>query len=289
MKKALALSCMLTIATAWAEETRELPAFTETSSITMLLERIPGAPVSVSWAPDQTFHRYDAARFDKEKSMADVHQLYGEWCKAKSGKIYQPRDNNCTLLRSSLGCAVGELQYPGLNSDFERGLKDAASTSGVPVQIGWEGASWLLSRNVLMNLLFSNKGPNQVAIVGGLQRCMDERRNLISAMAFVSIDGNYDLLFLDERGYDVIARRGAELSKLAADRKKEEAAQKKAQDTARVAALNAGDYVTHLKNGQRGMIVEMKPPLAQIQWDKGYGTKVIEWNRLEELQPVKNR
>ncbi len=288
-KKILALSCLLAVTTAWADDAQEAPAFSEASTLSALIERIPGASVTIPWLPETIVHRYDSTRFDADKSMVDVHHLYGQWCKAKSGKILQPRDHNCTFLKSSLGCAVGELQYPGLNSDFERGFKDAASASGTRVQTGWEGAAWLLSRNVVMNLLFNSKGPQQAAIVGGLQRCIDERNALVTAMAFVSIDGNHDLLFLDERGYEAIARRGAELSKLAAEKKKEEAAQKKAQDVAKVAALGAGDIVIHLKDRRRGMVVEMKPPLAQIQWDRGYGTKTVEWNRLEELQPEKSR
>lgn len=268
---------------AWAESAQNAEAFSETSAITNLLERVPGSPVAIPWLPDATLYRYEAARFDKDKSMVEVHRLFGQWCKAKSGRIFQPRENNCTFLKNSLGCAVGELQYPGLGSDFERGFKDAAGDSA---QVGWPKASWLISENVLFNI-FANKGANQVSIVGGLQRCMADRNKLITAMAFVSIDGNNDLLFLNEPGYGAIAKRGAELSKQAADKKKEEAAQKKAQETARVAALNMGDYVIHQKNGLRGMVVEMKPPLVQIQWDKGYGARSVEWNRLDELRPEK--
>lgn len=237
--------------------------------------------MTIPWLPDTTVHRYDTSRFDKDKSMLSVHKLFGEWCKAKSGKIFQPRENNCAFLKNGFGCAVGELQYPGLNSDFERGLKSTAGASGDSVQVGWPKAAWLVSEKVLFNM-FANKGPNEVAVVGGLQRCMVDRNRLVSAMAFVSINGNNDLLFLDERGYDAIAMRGVE-------NRKEETAKKKAQEAARVAALNAGDYVTHVQTGQRGMVVEMKPPLAQIQWDKGSRTKSVEWNRLEDLKPEKAR
>lgn len=282
-KKVFAVVGLLTITGVWADDTRETASFSEVSTLASLLERIPGTQVSTAWLPDATLYRYDAARFDKDKSMADVHRLFGQWCKAKSGRIFQPRENNCTFLKNGLGCAVGELQYPGLGSNFERGFKDAAGDSA---QVGWPKASWLISENVLFNI-FANKGANQVSIVGGLQRCMADRNKLVSAMAFVSIDGNNDLLFLDEPGYDAIAKRGAELSKQAADKKKEESAQKKAQESARVAALNIGDYVIHQKNGLRGMILEMKPPLGQIQWDKGYGTRSVEWNRLDELRPEK--
>ena len=41
----------------------------------------------------------------------------------------------------------------------------------------------------------------------------------------------------------------------------------------------------HLKNGRRGMIVEMKPLQVQVQWGSGYGTEAVEWNRLDELHP----
>lgn len=282
-RKALALAGLLVATGIWAADTQDAVPFSPESTLSSLLERIPGNPVAIPWLPDATLYRYDAARFDKDKSMADAHRLFGQWCKAKFGRIFQPRENNCTFLKNSLGCAIGELQYPGLGSNFERGFKDAAGDSA---QVGWPKASWLISENVLFNI-FANKGANQVSIVGGLQRCMVERNKLLSAMAFVSIDGNNDLLFLDELGYDAIAKRGAELSKQAADKKKEESSLKKAQETARVAALNVGDYVIHLRNGLRGMILEMKPPLAQIQWDKGYGAKSVEWNRLDELRPEK--
>lgn len=287
MKKTILVAIgLLALAPAWAEDAQDATAFSETSTLTTLLERIPGTSVAVSWLPQTTVLRYDEAQFDKDKSMVEVHRLFGQWCRAKSGQIFWPQENNCTILRNSLGCAVGELQYPGLGSDFERGLKDAAAGSGDTVATGWPKASWLLSRNVLFNL-FANKGPNQVAIVGGLQRCIVERNRLLNAMAFVSINGNHDLLFLDERGYDGLAKRGAELSKLATDKQKEEAAQKKAQETARVAALHPGDYVVHTRYDLRGMVIEMKPPLAQIQWEKGYGAKSVEWIRLDELKPEK--
>lgn len=287
-KKILAIVGLLAITAVWAEGAQDDASFSEASTLTNLLERIPGTPEPTSWLPDATLYRYDAARFDKDKSMLEVHGLFGQWCKAKSGRIFQPRENNCMFLKNALGCAVGELQYPGLGSDFERGFKDSAGASGDTVQVGWPKATWLISKNMLFNI-FANKGANEVSIVGGLQRCMVDRNRLVRAMAFVSIDGNNDLLFLDERGYDAIAKRGAELLKLAADKRKEEAAQKKIQETSSVAALSAGDYVINLKNGLRGMIVEMKPPLAQIQWDQGYGSKSIEWNRLEELRPEKSR
>lgn len=288
-KKILAVVGLLTMSAAWAEDAaREAASFSDTSTLATLLERIPGTPAPTSWLPDAILYRYDATRFDKDKTMLEVHRVFGQWCKAKSGRIFQPRENNCTFLKNGFGCAVGELQYPGLGSDFERGLKGAAGTSGDTVQVGWPRAAWVISDNALFNI-FVNKGANQISIVGGLQRCMADRNKLVSAMAFVSIDGNNDLLFLDERGYDLIAKRGAELSKQAADKKKEEIVQKKLQETARVAALGAGDFVINLKNGLRGMVVEMKPPLAQIQWDKGYGSKSVEWSRLEELSPDKPR
>ncbi len=288
IKKMLALSCLLAFSAAWAEDAKDALAFTEASPLSTLIERIPGIPLTLPWLPVATVHRYDATRFNDEKSMLEVHQLYGQWCKAQSGRILQPRDSNCTILRNRYACAVGELQYPGLNSDFELGFKDAASAATQNVRVGWPNAVWLVSENVIFNL-FVNKGANEVSIVGGLQRCMIERKKFVSAMAFVSIDGNHDLLFFNEQGYDAITRRGAELSKLAADKKMEEARRKKEQETARLAALGAGDAVIHLKTGLRGMIIEMKPPLAQIQWDKGFGSKSVEWNRLEELSPDKPR
>ena len=85
----------------------------------------------------------------------------------------------------------------------------------------------------------------------------------------------------------MISRRGIELSRLAAEKKKDEIAQKKAEDAAKVAVLAPGEYVLHIQKGQRGMIIEIKPPLAQIQWDRGYGSKSVEWNRLDELRPEK--
>ena len=287
-KKLLVIASLLAVNTLWAEEPQEPAPFTDTSAIAELIELIPGGSKSVPWLPDVMIRRHDASRFNEDKTMVEVHRLFGQWCKARSGKILQPRENNCAFLKNSLGCAVGELQYPGIGSDFERGIKDAATASGDSVNVGWPKAAWLLSENTLFNI-FANKGANQVSIVGGLQRCMADRSTLINAMAFVSINGNNDLLFLDGRGYDVIARRGAELSKLAAERKKEEAARKKAQETARVAALKSGDYVIHATKGWRGLIVEMKTALAQVQWDKGFGEKSVEWHRLEELKPMERR
>lgn len=281
-KKIFVIIGLFATTIAWAASTQNAEAFSETSAITNLLERIPGSPAAIPWLPDATLYRYDTARFDKDKSMVDVHRLFGQWCKAKSGRIFQPRENNCTFLKNGLGCAIGELQYPGLGSDFERGIKDAAAGSGDTIEVTWPKTSWLISENVLFNI-FANKGANQISIVGGLQRCIADRNTLLGAMAFVSINGNNDLLFLDGTGYDALAKRGAELSKQALDKKKDAAAQKKVQDTARVAALNIGDYVIHPKNGWRGMILEMRPPLAQIQWEKGHGSRSVEWNRLDEL------
>ena len=285
-QKILVIASLLVVINACADDSKEAKPFSADSTLASLLEKIPSSPVVASWLPQATVVRYDDDRFDKEKSMPAVRELYEQWCKAKFGKIYQPRDGNCTFLRNGLGCAVGELQQPGLGSDFERGLKDAAAGSGDTVQVTWPKASWLVSKNSLFNI-FLNNGVNQVSIVGGLQRCMDDRKKLINAMAFVSINDSNNLVFLEDAGYEGISTRGAELSKAAAEKKKEEAAQTKALVVAKTASLNPGEYVIRIQNGQRGMVVEMKPPLAQIQWDKGYGVKTVEWNRLEELRPEK--
>lgn len=285
-QKALALASLLVVINACAEDSQNAKPFSAESTLSSLLERIPSSPLTVSWLPEATVVRYDDSRFDKEKSMPAVRELYEQWCKAKLGKIYQPRDGNCTFLRNGLGCAVGELQQPGLGTDFERGVKDAAAGSGDTIQVTWPKASWLASSNALFNI-FVNNGANQISIVGGLQRCMDERKKLICAMAFVSINDSNNLVFLEEAGYEGLSKRGSELSKAATEKKKEEAAQKKALVVAKTASLNPGEYVIRVQNGQRGMVIEMKPPLAQIQWDKGYGVKSVEWNRLDELRPEK--
>jgi hypothetical protein len=283
-QKAIAIATILVAINACAEDSQNAKPFSAESTLSSLLERIPSSPVVVSWLPEATVVRYDDSRFDKEKSMPAVRDIFEQWCKAKFGKIYQPRDGNCTFLRNGLGCAIGELQQPGLGTNFERGVKDAADRSGDTVQVNWPKASWLVSENALFNI-FLNKGANQVSIVGGLQRCMDERNKLITAMAFASINDSNNLIFLDEAGYEGLSKRGAELSKAAAEKKKEEAAQQKALAVAKMASLNPGEYVIRVQNGQRGMVIEMKPPLAQIQWDKGYGVKSVEWNSLEELRP----
>ena len=285
-RKILAIASLLVVINACAEESQNAKPFSAESTLPNLLEKIPSSPVLVSWLPEVTVVRYDDSRFDKENSMPAVRELYEQWCKAKLGKIYQPRNGNCTFLRNGLGCAVGELQQPGLGTDFERGIKDAATGSGDRVQVIWPKASWLISSNALFNI-FLNKGANQISIVGGLQRCMDERNKLLNAMAFVSINDSNNLVFLDEAGYEGLSKRGAELSKAAAEKKKEEAAQQKALAVAKTASLNPGEFVVRVQNGQRGMVIEMKPPLAQIQWDKGYGVKSVEWNRLDELRPEK--
>lgn len=274
----------LIMACAMADTPQNAISFSPESSLSTLLTQIPGGPITVSWLPKVRVVRYDESLFDKNKTMPAVRGLYENWCKARLGRILQPREGNCTFLRNGLGCAVGELQQPGLGTDFERGLKDAAVGSGDVAQVLWPTASWLISENALFNI-FANKGANQISIVGGLQRCMADRTRLIGAMAFVSINGNNDLLFLDEPELEMISRRGSELSRVAAEKKKDEIAQKKAEDAAKVAALIPGEYVLHLQKGLRGMVVEMKPPLAQIQWDRGYGSKSVEWNRLDELRP----
>lgn len=285
-RKALALASLLVVINACAEDSQNAKPFSAESTLSSLLERIPSSPVTVSWLPEATVVLYDDSRFDKEKSMPAVRELYEQWCKAKLGKIYQPREGNCTFLRNGLGCAVGELQQPGLGTDFERGVKDAAAGSGDTVQVTWPKASWLVSSNAFFNI-FLNKDANRISIVGGLQRCMDERNKLIGAMAFVSINDSNNLILLEEAGYDGLSKRGSELSKAAAEKKKEEAVQKKALVVAKTASLNPGEYVIRVQNGQRGMLIEMKPPLAQIQWDKGYGVKSVEWNMLDELRPEK--
>ena len=285
-RQILAATGLLAMACAMADETQKSIPFSPESSLSTLLERIPGEPIAVSWLPNMSVVRYDESQFDQGKTMPAIRDLYEKWCKAKLGRILQPRERNCTFLRNGLGCAVGELQQPGLGTDFERGLKDAANESGDVVQVLWPTASWLISENTMFNI-FANKGANQISIVGGLQRCMADRARLIGAMAFVSINGHNDLLFLDEREFGTISRRGIELSRLAAEKKKDGIAQKKAEDAAKVAMLAPGEYVVHLQKGMRGMIVEMKPPLAQIQWERGYGIKSVEWSRLDELRPEK--
>ena len=263
-------------------EERSAPSFLADPPLSALLEKIPGAPVSVPWLPGAQVIRYDESQLDIEKSMPSTRDAYEQWCKAKAGKIVQPRNNNCALLRKGLGCAVGELQQPGLGTDFERGVKSAATGSGDKVDVAWPKASWVISNNALFNI-FLNQGANQISIVGGLQRCVGDRGALIGAMAFVSINGNNDLLFLEAADYDTLVRRGAELNKALAEKQQDEARQKKAQETAKIATLTSGSYVIHSKSGWRGMVIEMKPPLAQIQWDK-FGEKTLEWNRLEDLR-----
>lgn len=287
-RRALAIASLLAVMNACAEDSQNAKPFSAESTLSSLLEKIPSCPVVVSWLPEATVVRYDDSQFDKDKTMPAVRELYEQWCKAKFGKIYQPRDGNCTFLRNGLGCAVGELQQPGLGTDFERGVKDAAAGSGDTVQVTWTKASWLVSSNALFNI-FLNKGANQISIVGGLQRCMDERNKLISAMAFVSINDGNNLIFLEEAGYEGLSKRGSELSKATAEKKKEDAAQKKALVVAKTASLNPGEFVVRVQNGQRGMVIEMKPPLAQIQWDKGYGVKSVEWSRLDELRPERGQ
>lgn len=234
--KALAIASLLVVINACAEESQNAKPFSAESTLSSMLEKIPSSPVVVSWLPEATVVRYDDSRFDKDKTMPSVRELYEQWCKAKLGKIYQPRNGNCTFLRNGLGCAIGELQQRGLGTDFERGIKDAATGSGDTVQVIWPKASWLVSSNALFNI-FLNKGANQISIVGGLQRCMDERNKLLNAMAFVSINDGNNLVFLDEAGYEGLSKRGAELSKAEVEKKKEEAALQKALAVAKTASL----------------------------------------------------
>ena len=282
----LAMFCAVVSFQGLAED-RPTISFPADPPLSALLEKIPGTPVSVPWLAGTQVIRYDDTRLDMEKTMPLVRDSYEQWCKAQSGKIVQPRNNNCALLRKGLGCAVGELQQPGLGTDFERGLKSAAIGSGDKVEVAWPKASWVISNNALFNI-FLNQGANQISFVGGLQRCVGDRGALIGAMAFVSINDHNDLLFLEPGEYDTLARRGAELNKALVERQQDEARQRKAQETAKIASLTPGSYVIHAKTGWRGMVIEMKPPLAQIQWDK-FGDKALEWNRLEDLRPGVHR
>lgn len=278
----LAIFCAVVSSKGLAEEQPAI-SFPANPLLSALLEKIPGTPVSVPWLAGTQVIRYDDTRLDMEKTMPSIRDSYEQWCKAKAGKIVQPRNNNCAMLRKGLGCAVGELQQSGLGTDFERGLKNAAIGSGDKVEVAWPKASWVISNNALFNI-FLNQGANQISIVGGLQRCVRDRDALIGAMAFVSINDNNDLLFLLPGDYDALAGRGKELNKALAEKQQDEARQKKAQETAKIASLTPGSYVIHAKTGWRGMVIEMKPPLAQIQWDK-FGDKTLEWNRLEDLRP----
>lgn len=250
--------------------------------IASLIAKIPGEPIEVRWLPGVKVIRYDESRLELDKTMPAVRAAYDQWCKAKSARILQPRNGNCAPTRKGFGCAVGELQYSGMGSDFERGLFDAARGSGDKVSVMWPKASWLISKNVLFNV-FVNKGADEVAVVGGLQRCVTEQSQLLGAMAFVSINENNDLLFLNPGEYEALKQRGAELSKMAADKKRQEEQNQKTQDAAAIAALTPGSRVLHARSGWQGMVIEMKPPLALIQWTK-YGSKSTEWNRLDELR-----
>lgn len=128
--------------------------FQADAPLSALLEKIPAEPVSVSWLPSGSqLVRYDEARLDLEKSVPLIRDAYEQWCKARSGRrILQPREHNCAMLRRGLGCAVGELQQPGLGTDFERGLKSAAAGSGDKVEVTWSKASWVISKNTLLNI-----------------------------------------------------------------------------------------------------------------------------------------
>lgn len=284
------IALIMTMSSVVAEEklgSLNTTPFPPEAPLSSFLERIPAMPIAISWLPDTKAMRYDESKMDLEKTMPAVRKLFDSWCRSRSGRIFQPSEGNCTPLRKGFGCAMGELQHPKLGSDFERALKDASKGSGDTVEVLWPKASWLISNNTLFNT-FSNDGVREISIVGGLQRCMIDSKKLLSAMAFLSVNGQNDLLFLDSKSYEALSKKGAELSQVVADKKKEEAALKKSQEIAKLAStLNPGDSVIHIQRGYRGMIIEMRPPLAQVRWDKYYGETSVEWQKLDEIRPAK--
>lgn len=251
-------------------------------SISAFQDSLPGRPIFLSWLPGIKVIRMKEESFELSKAMPAIREQYEQWCKSRNGKIFQPRTNNCVSLQSGLGCAVGELQYPGLKTDFELGLISARENSNDGVQVNWPKASWLISKNDFFNLFINKSGTKQFSIVGGLQRCVGEQSTLLNAMAFVSINGNNDLVFLEPNEYESWVGRGKAFKIAKLEKEEAEAKDKRAQEIEAVAALSPGKYVTHIRTGWRGLIIEMRPPLAQIQWDKG--TKSLEWNRLDELK-----
>ena len=279
---ALGLLGNLVCVSAVSADEAPLPTFQPDSPLSALLESIPGVSVTVAWLPDTQVIRYEESQLDFEKTLPALRERYAQWCKARSGKIVQPRENNCAMLRSGFGCAVGELQQPGLGTNFERGLKNLAAGSGDKVEIGWPKASWVISRKMLFNI-FLNQGAKEISIVGGLQRCVAQQDAPIGALAFASINGNNDLLFFEPVAYDRLIQRGSELNRIAAEKRQAAEQQKKDQELAKLAALTPGTVVRHVIGGWRGIIIEMKPPMAQVQWDR-LGTKTLEWNRLEDLR-----
>lgn len=266
---------------------------TKTPSTTPIAKPLTdmGTVSTVPWLPGATVTRFEDADFGTEDTpMAVIRREFEAQCKTSGGKIHQPRQHNCWPMRSTMGCAVGELQINGLGSEFELGLKDAARASGDRVQVMWEGADITVSKKLLYNIFF-NKGGREIAIVGGLQRCQDADGKLLKALAFASINGNKDVITMTPEAYANIVARGAQFVKARAEAKQAQTAAKEASEAAAqaswAASLKTGDVVRHAKTRDKGMVIEIKPPLAQIQWDERYGGKRLEWTKTEELIPAK--
>ena len=253
--------------------------FSPEASLATVVEVMPGNLYQIPWLGE-----VHAKRMEKpieDNTMPSTREVFERWCKAKGANILQPRRNNCVPLNGGyLGCAVGELLRFG-ESDIKVGLRQLAKNNNSAFQSGWRNASWIISNNVVGAILFNSK---EKSIVGELQRCVRSDNSIVAAMIYASIDSSDYLLFLTDERLSEISGIGKQ-SKI---EMLEKAAEKK---RAQLDALKPGDTVILKEDiASRGMVIEMPPPLAQIQWKTRFESGIkVEWVRIDELDIPPNR
>lgn len=280
MKTAITIALLSISISALADTTSAVPTFTQQTPISALIEAIPGDTIEIPWLTGVVVRRH--AVNIEDNTMANIRSMFANWCTAQSASILQPREHNCALLpRGYLGCAKGELLW-GSSKDIAVGLAQKAKSNNVAFQIGWPNASSLISDNLLGNILFNKK---EKSIVGELQRCIKNDNQIVAAMIFASIDRNNDLLIMNNEGFSAISTIGKEQNLALAESKRLAEEQKNAARKSALEAMKPGDSVVSKQaTWKKGMVIEMKPPLAQVQWEGQYSNGAItEWVKIVDL------
>jgi len=280
--KYAALLVIFTLPTFAANADSSIPEvqFSQDSPLPAVVESMPGSNVEVPWLEGVIVRQVSGPVDDK--SMSNSREVFERWCKVKGASIVQPRQHNCAPLSGGyLGCAVGELLRFS-RTDIEAGLVQLAKKNNSSLTAGWQHGSWIISNNLIGTLFFKSM---EKSVVGELQRCVRADGSIVAAMIYASIDKNDDFLFLTDDRFMSISAIGKEWNQEMAERKRLADEQKVAAKKAAIEALKPGDTVVRKRESwKRGMVVEVKSPLVQVQWKDDYSGKTsIEWVKLDDL------
>lgn len=219
-----------------------------------------------SWVPGATAHRYDGEI--QTDTMSRVRTRFFEWCLAQgSGQKTRilAKENSCIMAPGGeMHCPLGMWVRPNGSTDIEIGLKASSANAGGKVEFGWPKAPYLVPQSVIGSLLGNSK---ERTVIGDIHRCIDASKQDIFAMLFYAVDGVNHLMLIPKASLDIIIAGGTTT---------------RAEE---VASLKPGDAISSKADRtRRGMIIEIKGVLAQVQWNDIYGrAKETSWVRMTDI------